>query len=380
LHMPRPGFLILATVIAVTAVSGLVLYSKQTPKDDARDGLGTGTQSVPREGVRSTNLGAAGDFGRTAVDPLTGSGPSETRVGSRGSGEVGPGSIAREVRTGLARSAQTVTDGAARHGGTVGVSGAGSRPSVESGAISVSTDAEPKASLGRGGSNSLELSAGQSPPGEKPPETDNLAGQGHEGATKDGDVLLSVPLNGTTRAEDLTPPIVEENVKPAEGGDGVQFPGDSVLQFPGVVKADGGTISLDVEPNWNGSDPGDNHFVEVRTPDMAGMGRLSIFRNGGYLRFVIVGTDGLEYNIGTDITAWASGDSHTITATWGESLMSMYLDGQLVGQKTYPTNPAIPPDMPLYLGSLPHEPGAEATLRNFKVYGRPLTPDEIAPP
>src|SRR5436190_871810 len=82
---------------------------------------------------------------------------------------------------------------------------------------------------------------------------------------------LSVPLRNNTVAEDLTQPIAEQDVKPTDKGDGMDFPEKSLLEFPDAsnfIHGDGGTISLDIEPHWTVADEGinNNAFVEVKTP------------------------------------------------------------------------------------------------------------------
>jgi hypothetical protein len=109
-------------------------------------------------------------------------------------------------------------------------------------------------------------------------------------------------------------------------------------------------------------------------------GLMSLWRNGSYLRFVWFDDNGIENNLGVSIPNWVAGEQHNVTATWGDALMTMYIDGQLAGQTTYSGQFSVPPGMPMFLGSNPtnHVPGAGATLSNFKAYGRALTPEEVA--
>lgn len=192
------------------------------------------------------------------------------------------------------------------------------------------------------------------------------------------DVVLSVPLDEGGAESASTEPIIDEGLEVEESG--VEFPADSVLAFPdaGNMRGEAGTITFEVEPKWSGTDPGDNSFVQVRSPG-EWQGKVSLFRNGRYLRFVWFDTNGQEQGVGVDIGDWQAGDRHEVTATWGEALLSLYVDGKLAGQNTYSGELAIPPGTPLFLGSNPrhHVPGADATLQNFKVYGRALSPEEV---
>jgi len=195
-------------------------------------------------------------------------------------------------------------------------------------------------------------------------------------------VLLSVPLHGTTQADNFTnQAFAEQNIQPSSDGKGMDFPLDAVLGFPdaGNISSDAGTISFDVTPHWNGTDPGDNSLIQVRSPNMW-EGRLFVFRNGHYLIFTMVNDQGQETGIGAPIDNWTAGQPHNITATWGEALMSLYIDGALAGQHTYSSGPDIPPGTPLFVGSNPssHVPGADAVMANLMVYDYALTPEEVA--
>jgi concanavalin A-like lectin/glucanase superfamily protein len=202
------------------------------------------------------------------------------------------------------------------------------------------------------------------------------------------DAMLSLPLHGTTEPEDpgQPQPVAEQNIKPANDGNGVQFPVDSVLEYPDAsnfINPQAGSLSLDVKPSWGTPSWDDsnvnNSFVQVKTPDMW-QGQIMLFRNGPYLRFVWFDTNQQENGVGVDIHNWAPGEDHSVTATWGDAVMSVYVDGKLAGQQTYSGELALSEGLPMFLGSNPgsHVPGADATLQNFKVYNRPLTPNEVA--
>jgi hypothetical protein len=59
--------------------------------------------------------------------------------------------------------------------------------------------------------------------------------------------------------------------------------------------------------------------------------------------------------------------------------MSIYIDGKRSRSLTYEGEITVPEDAELHLGSRAgdHIGGADATLRNFKVYTRPLAPQEV---
>lgn len=198
----------------------------------------------------------------------------------------------------------------------------------------------------------------------------------------DGDVLLSLPLAGDTEAEGSLQPMSEENLKVDPETGKVEFREDSVLAFPdaGNIQPNAGTISFEVEPDWNGTDPGDNSFVQVRGLG-EWQGKMALFRNGSGLRFVLIDEDGNELGVTADIKDWRAGEKHNVAASWDSDVgvMSIYVDGKLVQAGSYSSRIEFAPGTPLFVGSNPrhHVPGAGAALQNFKVYGRALDPEEI---
>jgi hypothetical protein len=70
-----------------------------------------------------------------------------------------------------------------------------------------------------------------------------------------------------------------------------------------------------------------------------------------------------------------------VTFTWEQGALSLYVDKQLVGTNYLEGQLEIPPGTPLYLGSdVPEAPlsGANATISNFRIYGRALSGDEVS--
>jgi hypothetical protein len=206
------------------------------------------------------------------------------------------------------------------------------------------------------------------------------AGREAAGDEPDGEVLLSLPLDTSVEAEDSTQPQAAQSVDVSDEGVGIEFGEDAVLAFPdaGNVRGDAGSISFEIEPKWAGGDETNNALVRIQNNNQF-ENRMELVKNGRYLRFIFTDNTGREADISVPIDVWTPGERHTITATWGEALTSLYIDGKLAGQNTYQGELLIPPSTPMYIGSAGgNYRGASAVLQNFKVYGRPLGSDEVA--
>jgi hypothetical protein len=154
-----------------------------------------------------------------------------------------------------------------------------------------------------------------------------------------------------------------------------------VLAYPnaGNVRGDAGTISLDINPDWNGEDTGDFSLMNLRTPnDPSDLMRL--YKNGKYLRFIFADDTGQERDVGVDISGWQAGQPHNLQVTWGDNSTALYIDRQLAGQNGF-DGTFDPRGVPLYIGSdVPQAPATPAggTISNFEVLGKARTPAEIA--
>jgi Concanavalin A-like lectin/glucanases superfamily len=351
----------------------------------------------------SSSVGTSGLLGRRATgeDEFQAPGVGRHSVDAKAphltGGEPANGGTTRDTAFGAgatsesARSTQMVSLAGSRHDDVV-------RPVPESGRKSSASlyrwslpDTDPNSgSLAANRSNSLAAQPGTSTSsGQVPSDQQGNAAAPPRASDQNAapDAMLSLPLHGTTEPEDADQPqpVAEQNIKPGNDGNGVEFPVDSVLEFPDAsnfIYPQGGSLSLDIKPSWKPSwddSNVNNSFVQVKTPDMW-QGQMMLFRNGTYLRFVWFDTNQQENGVGVDIHNWAPGEDHSVTATWGDAVMSVYVDGKLAGQQTYSGELALSEGLPMFLGSNPgsHVPGADATLQNFKVYNRPLTPNEVA--
>jgi hypothetical protein len=173
-------------------------------------------------------------------------------------------------------------------------------------------------------------------------------------------------------AEDSAQALSKEAVfEPDDGGEGLKFTDQSQLTFAqaGGASGEAGTITFDVEPDWAGSDATDNSLVQIRAENQW-ENRLQLVKNGRYLRFILSDSLGREADISVPIDEWVPGESHSVTASWGDGRTSLFLDGRLAGSNTYDGQFDISPDTPLYLGSdfrTSDYVGAKATIRGFTV-------------
>jgi hypothetical protein len=196
----------------------------------------------------------------------------------------------------------------------------------------------------------------------------------------DNGLVLSLPLeNSTTPDKGGVDPVVQEGI--AFDSQGTKFSADSQFVIPnaGNINPQAGTISFWIQPDWQGSDQTDASLVQLREQNTF-ENRMQITKNGEFLRFIFADNTGMESGAGYQINNWQPGDQHLVTATWGDALTTLYVDGQKVGQQPYSGQLEVKPGTPLYIGSdYPgQQPGAQATLSQFQVYNRPLTGDEVA--
>jgi hypothetical protein len=190
---------------------------------------------------------------------------------------------------------------------------------------------------------------------------------------------MSIPFKGAVDAE--TGDIPLESTGLVAKDDGVQFPDDARLSFPsgGRINGEAGSIAFEIEPTWAGSDATDQSMLQIRN-EHVWENTLQLVKNMNTLRFIIIDEGGVERNVNVFIDDWQPGEAHQVTATWGEAQMSLYVDGNLVGQTTMPNNLNFPPTTPIHIGSDfagTSYRGAGATIRDFQLYGRALSTDEV---
>jgi hypothetical protein len=202
--------------------------------------------------------------------------------------------------------------------------------------------------------------------GSQPPSGNEILGD--EPDVPEGEVALEVKstedTNLASKAEDID--------APDSGDEGIKFTEGSKMTFEqaGGASGEAGTISLDIEPDWEGGAQTDNSLVQIRDPNSFG-NRLQLVKNGRFLRFILADNSGREADISVDIRDWEPGDPRKITATWGDGRTSLFIDGQLAGSNTYEGSFDISPTTPLHLGSDfdgSDYSGANGVIRDFTLY------------
>jgi hypothetical protein len=151
--------------------------------------------------------------------------------------------------------------------------------------------------------------------------------------------------------------------------------GQIVLPHAGNLNPAAGAISFVLEPLW-GADPDSVvSLVQVRANPGAA-DRLQILKDGRHLRFAFADSVAADATVATDISAWGGGDRHLITATWGDGVMALYVDGQPVGAGKYSRYLDVKLDTKLQIGA--NQPTAQGNISGFQIYQRRLTPQEVA--
>jgi Concanavalin A-like lectin/glucanases superfamily len=345
--MDRGQIVVIAVVVAALGLFGLKIWSDRSAGDDLL--IASNDPSALQDGVAGEG---GGSFGASGGGHMRG-GPGGRLGGPGGSirGRRGlPGSRAQ------GGSGSTVIGGARGFsGGVLGRSGSSSSGRGDS----VVSHLPPRSGER---SDLVDFLSSQ------PPSGNEILGDNNNNSNTPGDVALQVK-NVTDSSKALESSGIEE---PQNGQDGIHFTDNSQLTFPDAGGASGkaGTISFDIQPDWSGGDQTDNSLVQIRGENQWS-DRLQLVKNGRYLRFIIADSQGREADISVPIDAWQPGDSHSVTASWGDSRTSLYIDGRLAGTNSYDAPFNIPPGTPLHLGSdysTGTYSGADATISGFTIY------------
>lgn len=388
--MERGNILVVAVVTAAIAIFALAHFSR-SPSDsfsDPESEVRYGSSGAEGKGASGADRGfvggGGGDAGRSAAGGKSALGSLGTRKTAGAGGE--PMRQAKQSGEAARRSGSVVSvPGSERERGTVGVSGSQRRSSAGDSGVTIADSGRPRSAGDSGSSRTERRSNLVDFLSDQPAGSDEVLDDASQDPDEDrGDVVFEAPLDRQTGtvANNDTPPLVEHDLEFAENGVGVKFEPGSVLAFPdaGNVRGDAGSLTLEFEPEWSGAEKGDYALVNVRTPNDPS-NSLRLFKNGRYLRLLVADSNGQERNIGVDMVDWEPGVRRVVTATWEEGALSLYVDNSLVGTNYLDGPLEIPPGTPLYLGSdVPEAPlsGANATISNFRIYGRALSSDEVA--
>ena len=154
---------------------------------------------------------------------------------------------------------------------------------------------------------------------------------------KDVEAVEDVVLEVNTKDDVDRKADVAEAVGDSADGEWLDVGEDARLTFPdmGNLNPKSGTVSLDIVPNWNGSDSTDNSLMQIREPHKW-ENRMQLVKNGQFLRFIVTDNTGYEADISYRIDNWVEGDAHRVTATWDEGVTTLYVDGRQVGSNSFP--------------------------------------------
>jgi len=371
--MERVNIVVIASLAAALGLLGLRLFAPSAAPDlttaSADGGPAFGPDGLRDHRLPPSRIAMHGEEDRHAPKPPGRGGPPPEEE-RRGSGGVGS-------RSGSGQSTALIA-GVERRRDVLGAA-QGSSGSI---ATEIPADGLPDSVLG---ARNAAVPPPQAAARDLPPadttkrHTFEFVDQAPKQGTTADDLVLSIPFKG--------------DVKPEVGGDGMQsdglvsnggqveFPTDAQLTFPagGNVNSKMGTISFDIDPQWAGADETNNSLVQIRD-EHTWENALQIVKNFASLRYIIIDSGGVEHDVNVPIDTWPSGESRTVTATWDDSNMTLYMNGQLVGQNTLANPLAFNDATPIHVGSdFPGASysGAGGSISDFKVYGRALGADEI---
>ena len=196
---------------------------------------------------------------------------------------------------------------------------------------------------------------------------------------------LSVNFNGSTNGSgDQATPLYDQGIEFDATAGAARFPPNALLAYPdaGGLNPEEGTVAFWIRMEWDPSTPLTKSLVELVTNTWAN--RFEIGMGPTFIRLLLTNSDGIEQGVGAGIH-WMPGEWHHFAASWGEQLMSLYIDAALLDQKPYTGSVVIPPDTPLFVGSSkrgPSETGPEnqgtVSLQSLSIFQRVLSADEIA--
>lgn len=354
--MERAQIIALAAIVAALVLFGAG-YLVDDPSRAAADRVPSGavTDDPTRRGVRLWS--SESDPRRAGRPGQPGSGGPERRRGA-GDDDDAEGGDAEVVA------------GRVRGSGRVGGGPDDPDQMAAGGTISDDLIAARAGTLPRAGGGA----PGQPPPVVEPPVEAEPPPQDDAGG-----VLLSIPLKGSIDPEQGGSPTRAEGV--VVDGDAVDFTEEAQYTLPSGGHVDGamGTIAFDIEPHWAGDDESNNSLLQIRD-EHEWANNLQIVKNNNSLRFIIIDERGYETNVNVYIDDWQPDQSHRVAATWDETLMALYVDGEQVGHTSLNNRLRFGPTTPIHVGSdFPGSQyrGANGRISNLFIYGRALGAGEV---
>ncbi|MCX8072052.1 MAG: LamG domain-containing protein [Candidatus Binatia bacterium] len=192
------------------------------------------------------------------------------------------------------------------------------------------------------------------------------------------EAALSLPFDDPQKGTGGLQPLAEKDVQFDEFGAVFGPNALFIAPPPDSVNSNAGSVVFWLQPAWAGDSGSNNAYFIWRMPH-AFENRVTIFKNGPFLRFLMADSLGMETDVSYGVARWRADEWHHIGATWGDYVATFYVDGRPVGSKEYAHDIIIPPGTPWYIGSdYPGgAQGANSRIRGFHVFPRVLLPEEI---
>ena len=189
---------------------------------------------------------------------------------------------------------------------------------------------------------------------------------------------FSAKLKGSLESA-VGPPIIVQGIQVDPTSGIPRFPPTASLAYGdsgGLDPAGQGTIAMwikeDVVPS--------NHkaLLELRTNTW--QNRLELGMGPTRIGLLMTNSDGVEQGVSVPIK-WVPGVWHHVGATWGDEIMSIYVDGALGEQSPYSGSFLIPSSTPLYVCSsraAPSSDQGQVMCTGLNVFQYVLSPEDIA--
>ena len=147
------------------------------------------------------------------------------------------------------------------------------------------------------------------------------------------------------------------------------------LPSDGNIDKQLGTVCLWVKPQWAG-DLYQNHvFVQEDLPFEKGANCLRLWHWCVGLARFDVRDEGDRY-INSPVKTWQAEEWHHLAATWDVAQgIALYIDGAKAATRHFEYEPK--PSREIILGGIPTGDDALAAFDDFRIYDRPLAPDQI---
>ncbi|MBI1814457.1 MAG: LamG domain-containing protein [Deltaproteobacteria bacterium] len=239
-------------------------------------------------------------------------------------------------------------------------------------AVRTSTDTSVTPAPGRGGAAKVAKI-------EQTDEAVEAAPAKRSEKDKTGPALM-LSFDGTVSAADQTAPAIQQDIEFDRSSGAALFPSAAVLAFAdsGGVDPASSTIALWIRRETDPEDGKGRGLVELLPGTW--QNRLELGMGPHYIRFLFTPDDGRELSVGSGIE-FAKGEWHHVAITWGDALMSLYIDGALKDDRTFESAFNPPLQTPLYIASSVKGVSAEAapiSLRSFVVLQHSAPAEEIA--